>query len=119
MLLYNTIRGVLMDIYDWKTLGGKNLIEEYFLQLSDYEQAEYRKAREVITLHGFAAFAGLNTRQLSGKLWEIKLSQNRIMYVIADSKSVYFLHACKKQKGKAEKFELEKAVRRAKIAELL
>jgi len=41
------------------------------------------------------------------------------MYVIADAESVYFLHACKKQKGKTEKFELEKAIKRAKIAELL
>ncbi|WP_323984993.1 hypothetical protein [Fusibacter ferrireducens] len=28
---------------------------------------------------------------------------------MVDSDYIYFLHACKKQKGKAEKFELEKA----------
>ena len=75
--------------------------------------------RASIATDGFIAFERLNTRQLQGKLWEIKLSQNRIMYIIADRKSVYFLHACKKQKGKAEKFELEKAIKRAKIAESL
>lgn len=36
------------------------------------------------------------------------------MYVIADAENVYFLHICKKQKGKAEKHELEKAIKRAK-----
>ena len=38
------------------------------------------------------------------------------MYVIADGENIFFLHACKKQKGKAEKFELEKAIQRAKEA---
>jgi len=28
--------------------------------------------------------------------------------------NVYFLHACVKQKGKSEKFELDTAIRRAK-----
>jgi len=36
------------------------------------------------------------------------------MYVLHDSEKIYFLHACKKQKGKAEKFELSKAINRAK-----
>jgi len=31
-----------------------------------------------------------------------------------ESENIYFLHACKKQKGKAEKFDLDKAVSRAK-----
>ena len=41
------------------------------------------------------------------------------MYVIADKENVHFLHACKKQKGKAEKFELNKAIKRAKERNLL
>ena len=36
------------------------------------------------------------------------------MYVIADEDNLYILHACKKQKGKAEQFELAKAINRAK-----
>ena len=63
---------------------------------------------------GLIALETLDTRQLRGKLWEIKFSSNRIMYVVKDSDNIYFLHACKKQKGKAEKFELEKAIKRAK-----
>jgi phage-related protein len=31
-----------------------------------------------------------------------------------DQENMYLLHACKKQKGKAEKFELEKAKKRMK-----
>lgn len=41
------------------------------------------------------------------------------MYVIRDQDSVYFLNICKKQKGKAEKQELEKAKKRAKVEGLL
>jgi hypothetical protein len=41
------------------------------------------------------------------------------MYVIFDKDAVHFLHACKKQKGKAEKFELGKAINRAKERNLL
>ena len=36
------------------------------------------------------------------------------MYILADSENLYILHACRKQKGKAEQFELEKAIKRAK-----
>jgi len=41
------------------------------------------------------------------------------MYVLKDGDNIYFLHACKKQKGKAEQFELNKAIMRAKEASLL
>lgn len=39
------------------------------------------------------------------------------MYVVADGDNVYLVHACKKQKGKAEKFELDKAIKRVKELE--
>jgi len=108
-----------MNIYEWETSGGKNVIKSYFNKLSVYEQAEYKKVIDVIVEDGFSAFERLNTRQLRGKLWEIKISQNRIMYVIADMESAYFLHACRKQKGKAEKYELKKAIKRARSVGLL
>ena len=41
------------------------------------------------------------------------------MYVIVDANGVAFLHICKKQKGKAEKQELEKALERAKRENLI
>jgi phage-related protein len=34
----------------------------------------------------------------------------------AEYDKIYFLHACRKQKGKAEKFELDTAIKRAKEA---
>jgi phage-related protein len=64
---------------------------------------------------GIAFLQNVNTRQLEGKLWEIKYPRhNRIFYVLMDQENMYLLHACKKQKGKAEKFELDKARNRMK-----
>ena len=103
-----------MKIIDYQTTGGKNLIKEYLSALPETERFIGYGIRHKIILYGLNALKGLNTRQLKGKLWEIKWSQNRIMYVIADSENIHFLHACKKQKGKAEKFELETAISRAR-----
>jgi len=103
-----------MDIHDYITLGGKNLIKEYIGSRPMAERREIYKIRHEIILNGLLAFQELNTRQLRGKLYEIKHSDNRIMYVIKDDENVYFLHACQKQKGKAEKFEIDTALKRAK-----
>lgn len=103
-----------MRIIDYKTAGGKNLITEYIDALPDDEQVTAYDIRRSIRKHGNIALKALNTRQLKGKLWEIKFSSNRIMYVTADRHKIYFLHICKKQKQKAEKKELETAIKRAK-----
>lgn len=108
-----------MQIYDYSTSGGKNLILEYIKDLPDALRAEILDTRQLIREKGIDAFLLLTTRQLYKKLWEIKISQERIMYVIQDQESVYFLNICKKQKGKAEKQELEKVKKRAKEAGLL
>ncbi len=108
-----------MNILDYATAGGKNIIMSYINSLPGNERAEILEIRAEIREAGLDAFAKLNTRQLRGKLYEIKASQNRIMYVIIDNMNVAFLHICKKQKGKAEKQELKKAIARAKAEGIL
>ena len=103
-----------MDIFDYSAAGGKNLIMSYIDKLPSAEQTYILEARRMIRKEGIRAFDKLTTRQLRGKLYEIKISQTRIMYIIADRDSVFFLHICKKQKGKAEKQEIDKAMKRAK-----
>lgn len=103
-----------MKIHDYETLGGKNVIKEYLSSLPDTERYIGYHIRHMIVERGLEAIEELDTRQLKGKLWEIKFSKNRVMYVIADSENIHFLHACRKQKGKAEQFELEKAIQRAR-----
>ena len=93
----------VMDIYDYTTSGGKNLIKEYIEKLPNPLKAEIFSVRQLICEKGIEAFALLATRQLYKKLWEIKISQERIMYVIRDQESVYFLNICKKQKNAASR----------------
>lgn len=103
-----------MDIYTYTTKGDKDLIYDYINNLPIEGQAVALGIIAKIGKDGYGALEILNTRQLKNKLWEIKFSQNRLMYVIADENSIYILHACKKQKGKSEQFELGKAIKRAK-----
>ena len=111
--------GCVMNIYDYSTSGGKNLIMEYIESLSASSKAEILAVRQLIRDKGVDAFPLLVTRQLYKKLWEIKISQERVMYVIQNQESVFFLNFCKKQKGKAEKQELEKSKKPARAKGLL
>ena len=108
-----------MEIRDYATAGGKNIIMEYIDALPVAEKTEILEVRRLIFDRGIEAFSLLTTRQLYRKLWEIKVSKERVMYIIQDEDTVYFLNICKKQKGKAEKQELEKAKRRARAEGLL
>lgn len=107
-----------MNVHHYETSGGKDLILEYIDNLPKYERAEGLTILNRLEDEGIAALDVLNTRQLRGKLWEIKFyNDNRIMYVVTDGDNIYLVHACKKQKGKAEKYELNKAIKRVKELE--
>ena len=103
-----------MRIHDYHTAAGKNLVKEYLQALPQPEMYVENRVRHMLGSRGLSALEELDTRQLVGKLWEIKFSKNRIMYVVADSDNIHMLHACKKQKDKAEQFEIDTAKRRAK-----
>jgi phage-related protein len=104
-----------MNVHTYTTSGGKDLIREYLDGLSYNESAEGYYIIERLEEEGVPFLQSLNTRQLENKLWEIKFRRhNRIMYILIDKENIYLLHACKKQKGKAEKFELETAKKRMK-----
>lgn len=116
--IYISDRRNSINVHHYETNGGKDLILDYIDGLPKDEKAEGLTILEKLEEEGLAALSVLNTRQLRGKLWEIKFyNDNRIMYVIADMDNMYLVHACKKQKGKAEKFELNKAIKRVKELE--
>lgn len=103
-----------MNVYRYETDGGKDLILEYVKKLPKKQEAIALGILSKLQQNGLESLEVLDTRQLKKKLWEIKFFDNRLMYVVADAENLYILHACKKQKGKAEKFELDKAIERAK-----
>ncbi|MFR5264064.1 type II toxin-antitoxin system RelE/ParE family toxin [Clostridium sp.] len=102
-----------MNVFRYETDGGKDVIINYVDKLPKRERATYYAIQAKLEEDGLKALDSLTTRQLRKKLWEIKATKNRYMYVLADEDNIYILHACRKQKGKAEKFELSKAIKRA------
>lgn len=104
-----------MNIHLWTTKGGKNLIYDYLDSIDTESSAEGYRILEELEEKGLKALETLTTRHMLSKLYEIKFAyQERYFYVIQDQDNFYILHACKKQKGKAEKFEFDKAIIRAK-----
>ncbi len=107
-----------MNVHHYQTTGGKDLILSFIDNLPKNEEAEGLNIISKLESDGLDALTVLNTRQLRKKLWEIKFfSDNRIMYIVADGDNIFLVHACKKQKGRAEKHELETAIRRVKELE--
>ena len=112
MMLGRTLE---MKVYTYHTNGGKDLIRKFLDDLPKNESAEGYYIIEQLETKGIGFMRSINTRQLEGKLWEIKFQRhNRIMYILIDEDQIYLLHACKKQKNKAEKADLDKAKTRAK-----
>ena len=104
-----------MKLITYCTSGGKDLIYDYIDHLPTNEAAEGYATLELIKTYGYDALDSLNTRQIKGKLWEIKFRRhNRLFYCIVEDGIIYILHACLKQKGKAEKYEIETAEKRMK-----
>jgi phage-related protein len=107
-----------MIIHRYETQGGKDIIKEYLDKLPANEKAVGYDIMRSIERNGLRGLENMNTRQLDGKLWEIKFyDKNRFMYIVEDGNNFFIVHACKKQKEKAEKFELDKARRRVRELE--
>lgn len=104
-----------MKIKTYHTLGGKDLILKYLDKLQKDEMLQGYAILKKLEDSDIDILNQLDTRQLEGKLWEIKFYRhNRLFYVVVEQETIYILHACKKQKGKAENFELETALKRMK-----
>ena len=80
-------------------------VEDFIEELPKIEQAHVYAAFKQIELSGLK---GLNTRQIEGKIWELKTYRhNRFFYFIQKSNKIIILYAMKKQKNKLEKKEKE------------
>lgn len=104
-----------MQLHHYTTSGNKDLILDFIDRLPLEQRAAGLMVLEKLQNNWQEALFVLPTRQLREKLWEVKFyKDNRIFYIVMNQENIYLLHACKKQKGKAEKFELDKALQRAK-----
>ena len=57
----------------------------------------------------------IDVRHIDGKLWEIKVSAQRVFYVIITGPTMILLHAYKKQGQKAPPKEIDVARKRMKL----
>jgi len=88
-------------------------VSDYIDKLPKEQSATIYAVLEDIKQYGLQAPL-VSMRQIKGKLWEIKISQNRIFYVVIEGNTMALLHAYKKQGQKAPQHEIETALRRMK-----
>jgi phage-related protein len=81
----------------YRTAGGASPVEKYLVDLDSKERAAVADALKAIELSGLHA-AGVRTRQIKGKLWKIKASQQRVFYVVVKGGEMVLLHAAKKER---------------------
>ena len=97
-----------MKVVFYKTAGGASPVERYLENFDAMERAAVVDALKTIETSGLRA-AGVRTRQIKGKLWEIKASQQRVFYVVVAGGDLVLLHATKKEGQKAARIDLETA----------
>jgi len=101
-----------MNVYRYKSAGGKDLILDYIKSLS---KSEITDGLSVLEKFDNGELDKLDIKPWQGKISEVYFYRhNRIFYVIVDGQDVYLLHACRKQKNKTEKRDSDIVIKRAK-----
>src|SRR3989304_3026455 len=102
-----------MRVPFFKTSSGRSPVLGYIQGLATPERARVFDGLDQIEQHGFNAIR-VQFRQIEGKLWEIKVSSQRILYVVIERNEMVLLHAYKKQGQKLPIKERDIAVKRMK-----
>ena len=101
-----------MNVYNWHSAGGKDLIRNYIDSLSKEETIDGLSVLEKFEKNELES---LTIKSWRGKINEVYFyKRNRIFYVVIDGKDAYMLHACKKKKNNTEKRDSEIVIKRAK-----
>ena len=100
-----------MRILFFRSPSGASPVEKYLDGLSGDEAAMVFAAILSIEEHGLVD-APVDRRPIGGKLWELKVSRQRVFYVVITGPAMVLLHAYKKQGQKAPPREIEIAKKR-------
>jgi phage-related protein len=100
-----------MKIRFYETASGSRPVQKYLDKLTGDEVAKIFAAFLDIEKHGVSQTT-VQLRQIDGKLWEIKVSQQRVFYILITGPEMVLLHAYKKQGQKAPLREIETATKR-------
>ena len=102
-----------MRVTFFKTSSGRSPVLEFIQGLAKPERARLFEALDQVERHGLDAIR-VQFRQIEGKLWEIKVSAHRILYVVIEREEMVLLHVYKKQGQKLPIKERDIAIRRMK-----
>jgi phage-related protein len=103
-----------LDIRYYQTASGRRPAGEYIDGLPEADLELIIGDFEVICEKGIPG-APIDTRHLGGRLWELKSGrrkQQRIFYFINTDNNMVLLHACKKQRGGAQRRDVDTAKKR-------
>jgi len=104
-----------MIIHFYKTIGGKNLILDFIYSLSKEEKAEALYILSILESGSVNSLNHLEVKHFHEKIYEIKFRKhNRFFYVLENNENLYILHACKKQKNRAEIKDKNLVIKRSK-----
>lgn len=106
-----------MKVHSYYNASGKDQILKYIEKLSKDEKID---GYHVLQCMEQDRMDELQIKPWQGKVWEVYFyKHNRIFYVTIHGDEVYLLHACRKQKNKTEKTDVQIVKSRAKELELL
>jgi phage-related protein len=108
--------GGRLQILFYRTASGRLPAYEYIHGLPFEDVKGILGDLELVKQHGVFK-APVDTRQLDGKLWEIKSGvghQQRLFYCLCMGDALVILHACKKQKAGSQQQDVEIARKRMK-----
>ena len=100
-----------MKVSFFRSGSGIEPVKKYIAKIPIIEQAKVIAAFDDLAINGINNSSVL-LRQIDGKLWEIKVSAQRVFYVLLAGPEMILLHAYKKQGQKAPKKEIQTAKKR-------
>jgi phage-related protein len=81
-------------------------VRDYLDGLPNKVREDVVAALEDLATRGLEG-AAVDLKHVEGKLWEIRVAQQRVFYVVIDGPTMVLLHANKKQSQKARKKDLD------------
>lgn len=102
-----------MEILFYTTGSGREVVREALNTLGNPLKATVYEALDEIEKEGLRA-AGIRFRHIEGKLWEIKILSQRILYVVTSPERMWLLHIYKKQGQRLPRKERDLALARMK-----
>ena len=102
-----------MRVRRYVTPAGADPVAKFLDALAAREAARILAAAQAIEESGLEE-SGVATRQLRGRLWELKVGQQRVLFVLISGPTMVLLHGYTKGSQRAPKREIETALARMK-----